>query len=159
MTWLCVSLVRLTPILNISVISILSCFRSIDTSWLTFLFGPPFAWSCSPFGLPASPPILAHVSQIDSYYQAFFCSLLSTLSSISQPMLGSLTHCLSLLWLNLSVTQSFMYTIYSVCTRPESLQTWSPCNPRTINHLLELCSPALPKSSFYTLIFALRIKS
>ena len=49
--------------------------------------------------------------------------------------------------------------IYSVCTRPELLQTWSPCNPRTINHLLELCSPALLKSSFYKLIFALKIKS
>ena len=49
--------------------------------------------------------------------------------------------------------------IYSVCTRSESLQTWSPCNPRTINHLLELHLPALPKSSFYKLIFALKIKS
>ena len=49
--------------------------------------------------------------------------------------------------------------IYSVCTRPESLQTWSPCNLRTINHLLELHSPALSKSSFYKLILVLRIKS
>ena len=49
--------------------------------------------------------------------------------------------------------------IYSVYTRPESLQTWSPCNPRTINHILELRSPALSKSSFYKLIFALKIKS
>ena len=49
--------------------------------------------------------------------------------------------------------------IYNVCTRPESLQTWSPCNPRTISHFLELFSLALPKSSFYKLIFALKIKS
>ena len=45
--------------------------------------------------------------------------------------------------------------IYSVYTRLESLQTWSPCNPRTINHSLELHSLALSRSSFYKLIFAL----
>ena len=47
--------------------------------------------------------------------------------------------------------------IYSVCTRPELLQTWSPCNPRTINHILELHSPALPKSSFTSLSLCLRL--
>ena len=47
--------------------------------------------------------------------------------------------------------------VYSVCTRPESLQTWSSCNPRTINHLLELRSPALPKSSFTSLSLRLRL--
>ena len=151
-TWLCVPLVHLMPIPDISIISILSCFRSIDTSWLTFLFGPPFARLHSPFGSPASPPILAHVSHINSYYQDLFCSLLSTLPSISQPMLGLLMYHLGLLWLSPSCTNS-------VYTKPESLQTWSPCNLRTINHLLELRSLALPKSSFYKLIFALKIKS
>ena len=63
----------------------------------------------TPFGLPASPPILACMSHIDSYYQDIFYSLLSTLPSIGQPMLGLLTHCLSLLWLDLSVTWSSMY--------------------------------------------------
>ena len=158
-TWLCVPLVRLTPILDISVISILSCFRFIDTSWLTFLFGPPFTQSHFSFSSPASLPILARVSHICSYYQDLFCSLLNTLLSISQPMLGLLTHHLGLLWLDLPVTQSFMYSIYSVCTRPESLQTWFSCNPRTINHLFELHSSALSKSSFYKLIFTLKIKS
>ena len=47
--------------------------------------------------------------------------------------------------------------IYSVCTRPKSLQTWSPCNPRIINHILELCSPALSKSSFTSLSLRLRL--
>ena len=47
--------------------------------------------------------------------------------------------------------------IYSVCTRPESLQTWSPYNPRTINHILELRSSALPKSSFISLSLRLRL--
>ena len=83
MTWLCVPLVHLMPILDISIISILSCFRSIDTSWLTFLFRPPFARSHSPFGSPASSPILAHMSHINSYYQDLFCSLLNTLPRIS----------------------------------------------------------------------------
>ena len=110
MTWLCVPPVRLMPIPDISVILILSCFRFIDASWLTFLFGPSFARLCYPSGLPASPPILACVSHIDSYYQDLFCSLLSTLPSISQPMLGLLTHHLSLLWLDLPVTWSFMYS-------------------------------------------------
>ena len=36
------------PIPDISVISILSCFRSIDASWLTFLFELPFAQSRHP---------------------------------------------------------------------------------------------------------------
>ena len=52
---------------------------------------------CSTHCSPASPPILACVSHIDSYYQDLFCSLLSTLPSISQPMLGLLTHRLGLL--------------------------------------------------------------
>ena len=55
------------------------------------------AWRRHPFGSPASPPILARVSHIDSYYQVLFCSLLSILPSISQLMLGSLTHRLDLL--------------------------------------------------------------
>ena len=50
-----------------------------------------------PFGLLASPPILVHMSHIDSNYQDLFCSLLSTLPSISQPMLGLLMHHLGLL--------------------------------------------------------------
>ena len=110
-TWLCVPLVCLTPIPDISVILILSCFRFIDVSWLTFLFQPPFTWSCFPFDLPASLPILARMSHINSYYQDLFCSLLSTLPSISQPMLSLLMHCLGLLWLDLPMTWSFVYCI------------------------------------------------
>ena len=52
---------------------------------------------CSTHCSPASPLILACVSHIDSYYQDLFCSLLSTLPSISQLMLGLLTHRLGLL--------------------------------------------------------------
>ena len=66
--WLCVPPVRLTPIPDISAISILSCFRSIDASWLTFLFELPFTWSCHSSSSPASPPIRVCVSQIGSYY-------------------------------------------------------------------------------------------
>ena len=66
--WLCVPPVRLTPIPDIPAISILSCFRSIDASWLTFLFELPFARSCHSSSSPASPPIRARVSQIGSYY-------------------------------------------------------------------------------------------
>ena len=66
--WLCVPPVRLTPIPDISAISILSCFRSIDVSWLTFLLELPFARSCHSPSSPAFPPILARVSQIGSYY-------------------------------------------------------------------------------------------
>ena len=82
----------------------------------------------------------------------------------SVPYQASVSPCLAY-W---HITSASCYSIFlwlvpscinSVCTRPESLQTWSPCNPRTINHLFELCSPALPESSFYKLIFVLRIKS
>ena len=47
--------------------------------------------------------------------------------------------------------------IHSVCTRPQSLQTWSPCNPRTINHILELRSLAPLESSLTSLSLCLRL--
>ena len=91
---------------DISAISILSCFRFTDTSWLTCLFGPHFSRSRCPFDSYLPPLFLAHVSHFYSYDSDLFCSLLSTILRISQPIPGFLTRLLSLLWLILYMTLS-----------------------------------------------------
>ena len=84
-------------ILDISAISILSCFRFTDTSWLTCLFGSHFPCSHCPFNSYLPLLFLACVSHFYSYDSDLFCSLLSTILHISQPsssflacLLGSL---------------------------------------------------------------------
>ena len=143
------------PIPDISVISILSCFRFIDTSWLTFLFESLFAQSCHPSSSPAP----------HQFWHAWVRSVAITkISSVAYSVSyqASVSPCLARWHIALASCDSvFLWLgpayIYSVCTRPESLQTWSPCNPRTINHILELCSPALPKFSLTSLSLRLRL--
>ena len=79
---------------DISTISILSCFRFTDASWLTCLFGPHFSRSCCPFNSYLPPLFLARVSHFYSYNSDLFCSLLSTILRISQPIPGFLTRLL-----------------------------------------------------------------
>ena len=94
---------------------------------------------------------LAAITKISSV--AYSMSYQASVSPCSARWRIVLASCDSIfLWLDPSC-------IYSVYTRPELLQTWSPCNSRTINHLLELCSLALSKFHFYKLIFVLKIKS
>ena len=78
-------------------ILILSCFRFTDASWLTCLFGPHFSRSCCPFDSYLPPLFLARMSHFYSYNSDLFCSLLSTILRISQPISGSLTRLLGLL--------------------------------------------------------------
>ena len=93
-------------ILDISAISILSCFRFTDTSWLTCLFGPHFSHSRCPFNSYLPPLFIARVSHFYSYDSDLFCSLLSTIQRISRPISGFLTRLLGLLWLILYMTLS-----------------------------------------------------
>ena len=79
---------------DISAISILSCFRFTDTSWLTCLFGPHFSRSRCPFDSYLPLLFLTRVSHFYSYDFDLFCSLLSTILRISQPIPGSLTRLL-----------------------------------------------------------------
>ena len=82
---------------DISAISILSCFRFTDASWLTCLFGSHFSRLCCPFDSYLPPLFLACVSHLYSYDFDLFCSLLSTILRISQPISGFLTRLLGLL--------------------------------------------------------------
>ena len=82
---------------DIPAISILSCFRFTDASWLTCLFGPHFSRSCCLFDSYLPPLFLARVSHFYSYDFDLFCSLLSTILRISQPIPGFLTRLLGLL--------------------------------------------------------------
>ena len=82
---------------DVSAISILSCFRFTDASWLTCLFGPHFSCSHCPFDSYLPPLFLARVSHFHSYDFDLFCSLLSTILCISQPIPGFLTRLLGLL--------------------------------------------------------------
>ena len=82
---------------DISTISILSCFRFTDTSWPTCLFGPHFSCLRCPFDSYLPPLFLARVSHFYSYDSDLFCSLLSTILHISQPIPDFLMHLLSLL--------------------------------------------------------------
>ena len=79
---------------DISAISILSCFRFTDTSWLTCLFGPHFSHSRCPFDSYLPSLFLAHMSHFYSYDSDLFCSLLSTILRISQPIPGFLARLL-----------------------------------------------------------------
>ena len=79
---------------DIPAISILSCFRFTDVSWLTCLFGPHFSRSRCPFDSYLPPLLLARVSHFCSYDSDLFCSLLSTILRISQPISGFLTRLL-----------------------------------------------------------------
>ena len=91
---------------DIPAISILSCFRFTDASWLTCLFGPHF--SRSRYLSDSYLPLLfrARVSHFYSYDSDLFCSLLSTILRISQPIPDFLTRLLGLLWLVLYITLS-----------------------------------------------------
>ena len=91
---------------DIPAISILSCFRFTDASWLTCLFGPHFSRSRCPFNsyLPLLFP--ARVSHFYSYDSDLFFCLLSTILRISQPIPDFLTRLLGLLWLVLYMTLS-----------------------------------------------------
>ena len=91
---------------DISAISILSCFRFTDASWLTCLFGLHFSCSRCPFDSYLPLLFLARVSHFYSYDSDLFCSLLSTILRISQPIPGFLTRLLGLLWFVLYMTLS-----------------------------------------------------
>ena len=82
---------------DIPAISILSCFRFTDVSWLACLFGPHFSRSCCPFDSYLPPLFLTRVSHFYSYDSDLFCSLLSTILHISQLIPGFLTRLLGLL--------------------------------------------------------------
>ena len=82
---------------DIPAISILSCFRFTDASWLTCLFGSHFSRLRCPFDSYLPPLFLARVSHFYSYNSDLFCSLLSTILRISQPISGFLTRLLGLL--------------------------------------------------------------
>ena len=94
----------LPPISDISAISIFSCFRFTDVSRLTCLFGPHFPRLRCPFDSYLPLLFRAHVSHFYSYNSNLFCSLLSTILRISQPIPSFFTHFLSLLWLVLYMT-------------------------------------------------------
>ena len=91
---------------DISTISIVSCFRFTDASWPTCLFGPHFSHSCCPFDSYLPPLFLTRVSHFYSYNSNLFCSLLSTILRISEPIPGFLTRLLGLLWSVLYMTLS-----------------------------------------------------
>ena len=115
----------------------------------------PSSPSYSGLHLHSHAPPLACLP-LHQFWHAWVLSVAITkifFAAYSVPYQASVSPCLSC-WCIASASCDLIFLwlspscIYSVCIRPESLQTWSSCNPRTINHLLELCSPALPKSSF-----------
>ena len=127
---------------------------------LTCPGSPSYLGLCSHSRAPPS----AHLPLHQFWHMWVISTAITKISSVaySVPYQASVSPCLAcwriasascdsiFLWLSPSC-------IYSVCIRPELLQTWSPCNPRTTNHLLELRSPALPKSSFTSLSLCLRL--